>query len=177
MNTRVISISAILLIILCFIVSSFPGVAGATSFSNIITWDLYTGWVWNDEPFTYVHDLPEGTINQASLSMYGELIDDGSIVHMSGSWDPISGAWNWNRNDLVVLNFWNHKILDVTLFADELAGDSYDFAFHMLSSELTGDFSSSQGPDVPEPNTLILLGAGLVGLAGYGRYRMKRKSS
>jgi|GEM_PF-1960929 len=153
--------------------------AGATSFTDIITWDMFSGWVWNDEPFTYVHDLPEGSINSANLSIYGEMVSDGSIVHMTGAWNPIDNSWIWDRADLTVMNFWNHEILDVTMFADDVSGDSYDFAFHMLSSELSGDFTAGgqPPPEVPEPNTLLLLGVGLFGLAGYGRYRFKRNQS
>jgi hypothetical protein len=152
MNRWLIACSALVLTL------GLSGLAGATSFTDVITWDMFSGWVWNDEPFTYVHDLPEGTINSASLSIYGELVNDGSIVHLSGTWNQFDGSWTWNRSDLTILNFWNHEILDVTLFADDISGDPYDFALHMLSSELTGNYSSTPPPEVPEPNTILLLG-------------------
>lgn len=158
---------------LSFVLGTFVG-ASATSFSDLVTWDSFSGWVWDDEPFSYVHQLPQGTITSANLSLYGEMIQDGSIVHMTGTWDPERRTWSWNRSDLTILNFWNHQLLDVTVVPEGLGDDVNDFALHMISSELTGDYTPANG-EVPEPNTLLLLGLGLMGMAGYGRFRMKKR--
>ena len=42
------------------------------------------------------------------------------------------------------------------------------------SSEALPVGENTEGSQVPEPATLILLGTGLVGLAGYGRKRFKK---
>jgi len=174
MKTKLLHVMVPIAFVSALILFSFGG-AWATSFSDVLNWNPFTGWIWTDEPFTYVHDIPEGTINSAALSIYGEMVDDGSIVHLTGAWNPQSHTWAWNRSDLNILNFWNHKVLDVTVFAEGLPSNDYDFAFHMLSSELTGDYNPASTGEIPEPNTLLLLGVGLVGMAGYGRYRLKKK--
>lgn len=58
--------------------------------------------------------------------------------------------------------------LDATL-AGLLITDSGSIAF-----KGTGHYTSGQSP-VPEPTTMLLFGAGLVGLAGFGRKKFKKK--
>ena len=50
----------------------------------------------------------------------------------------------------------------------------YIFGFIIIST-VFADGSSVASMTVPEPATLLLLGVGMVGLAGFGRKKIKKK--
>ena len=175
MKSKILRSGFYLLALLAFVLGTSM-VASATSFSDLVVWNAYSGWVWGDEPFSYVHQLPQGTITSATLSISGELMDSGTILNLTGTWDVGNQTWSWSRVDMGIMSFWNHQILDVTVQPGNLQGTATQVPFHLLSSELSGQVNQGS-TEIPEPTSLLLLGAGLVGMAGYRRYRAKKKRS
>ncbi len=74
---------------------------------------------------------------------------------------------------LVATDFGEGSLMLTALFE---AG-SYGIDAHMYSSvfasSILNDIGSGGAAPVPEPSTMVLMGLGLVGLAGYGRKRLK----
>lgn len=51
-----------------------------------------------------------------------------------------------------------------------------DLGFHWAAATCANDVIEGSAAPVPEPTTMLLLGTGLIGLAGYGRKKFKKKN-
>jgi hypothetical protein len=119
-----------------------------------------------------VYDKNDNLLMQADIELAPIIIDGGT-----GS---INASFGLNLTNIDVL-VTGSDILDALGAADP--GGAVDFTFNIAGTDLSsliesseggmGSYSASVAP-VPEPGTVLLIGAGLLGLIGLGRKRIKK---
>ena len=195
----------LLFLCVVLMVFGMTGSASATIFvdtkslNGVIAEDPLTQLAWGDS-YNYSHatptdfEIPWDVVNSATLEISGYWIDDsnddvevsGSVI---GSLTP-GGSWNYywdwgvQLNDspsvslfdiASVFSSWTTgSPLDVTITAN---GDLLDGIIQLNTSVFTLDYDNAVATaPVPEPSTTILMGLGLLGLVGYGRKKLIKKS-
>jgi PEP-CTERM motif len=115
--------------------------------------------------FTFLNPLTitfSQAVSNLSLVLVNNVAD--TFVLRDNNGNSISAAFGFNStNGVLTLNDTN--ILSATIGA---VGSGWDFAL----SGGSYDASSSSPTPTPEPSTLIMLGTGLLGLAGVARRKL-----
>jgi len=183
------------------VLSAFSGSALALTFTNVVDWNLMGPWQgeyyrvvldasWNPD-FSYLHvldlDPPGLTIESATLSLR-------HVGNVSDLWNPeiwfattgggiqigqlsksrwISGwttdTWSLSENILSEMTSTSPWSLEVRLSDPTSLPDG----LRIDKSVLSGSYTPV--PSAPEPNSFVLLGAGLLGLGVYSRFRKKKR--
>jgi hypothetical protein len=123
----------------------------------------------DDDDYTDENPFGGTEPEQGHLSMEGYWIPPSpyqdhyiSLIGEAGTFEVDDGtvAFDFTQN---MINKWLYNgVLDCVFYAE--AGD-----FYIVRSDLEITLADGQPQPVPEPSTILLLGSGLIGLAGYAK--------
>lgn len=176
----------ITIFILVLIILGFSNVASATYIYNNHEYALTTLGLWSAAEaeanawgghLVTINDQAEQdwlamtfpyTRYPSLMIGFNDIVQEGTWVWVSGepvtytNWTP-GEPNNYNDEDIAVMNWGNPPY-----------GIPYGSHWNDISSSGEGIGIMERVAPVPEPTTMLLLGSGLIGLAGYGRRKFRK---
>lgn len=125
------------------------------------------GWINNDD------------VNPGTLTAYVEFDNPDLMQAIGGTsigfsaWFHFVQGWNLTWNDPVVVDFGNGGQFTIEL--SDVEYSSWWWQGPNGSADVYATVTLDSAP-VPEPSTMLLLGMGLLGAAGFGRKRLTKKA-
>ena len=140
-----------------------PDTALSFLFGNSFTMNLTSGW---KDSFSFYYSSPVYT---GSVTVYDNLDGTGNVLGSIGlPLTPDTGAPDPNGRYSPLVP------MAVTFNGVAKSVDFGGTAWYIVWDDI-GFGSGSSGSSIPEPSTMLLLGSGLIGLAGYGRRKFFKK--
>ena len=181
------------------VISGMVGDASALTFKDTKNLNTIIGegpgaqLIWEDT-YTYTHETPKDfevpwdKVNSATLDITGYLINENDdTVSIQNKWigTLTPGGeyghilwYSWDNPSISSFDIastftsWSTGApFEVTITAN---GEFLDGILELSTSTFTLDYDNDVAP-VPEPSTILLLGAGLLGLTGFRRKRFHTK--
>ncbi len=133
----------------------------------------------NGEFWEYVFDVQSGglyniTNAQSNILLAENTMPSTGYVFRTGQETAI------NTNELTAYRTTEGGTYDGSYYSflidfGDLNWDLSDLGFHWASATCANDVIEGSAAPVPEPATMLLLGTGLIGLAGFSRKKIKKK--